>query len=211
MSTSEWSYLVALDTSVDFVSDAPLDALSARVLLSNANLLCDEFAQVRLALTDKTGLAPNFSATGTLSPVAQYTFPISVKSDGSAYVFRIRLGGYVTGGATATIRAVIGPPTTTGSRYVLGGYGDREFVTASLGGSDAWLTGTSQGPAAYTTLITLPAALVTYVSTTTTTTVGGTSESVDVPTAQLSIYGTTTSIAHPPIITGIYLAEYIGL
>lgn len=213
MSTSEFNYPIAMDLATNLVADAQLDAATARFALSNSNFLCDEFAQVRVAVTDKTGLSPTtWAATGTLSPIITYAFPINVKPDGSAYTFRVRIGGYVTGGATATLRAVIGPWNAgTGSRYVFGGYGDREFVTAALGGSDAWLTGTSQGPGAYTTRILLPAALVQYVPTSTTATLGGASEAVDVPMAQLSIYGTTSSLAHVPILTGVYLAEYIGL
>jgi len=208
MSTSQFGYLVSTDTSVCCAANHPLDALSARIVMNNVNHLSDEFAQVRVNWNDAVGIVPKTYTNFTNQQIGAWQFPITQRQNGDSYKFRIRLAGAVASG-TATLMAVIGPPGFTGPRTAWGGaIGDQMFVTASLGAGIAWVTGTSQGPAASGDLIYLPAAAITSRTFTTAVSLGGNPAGVDVPFAQLSIYGTASAAI--PTLNGVYLAEYVG-
>jgi hypothetical protein len=207
MSTSEFGYLVTMDTSKQLAANTPCDVVAARTLLNNANHLQDEFAQVLVNWSDAgyTG-----AAVSGYAQLLFWEFPISVRQNGDAYPFRIRIGGYATGGATVTFRAIISAPGAAGPALHSQTYGDQDFLTASAGLSNAWLTGTSQGPAASATLLQLPASLVSTRQMNTLDTLGGNSNPVTLPFARLTVYGITSKTSDPPVLGGVYLAQYIG-
>lgn len=207
MSTAEFTYVVATDPAYVATANEPQDALTSRVLLSNANHLADEFAQVRVAWSDLSGQASTATTPFTNLPLIAFRFPVNLRANGDAYRLRVRVGGIVASG-TATFRVVVGMPSPVGALRSWGGAGDREFVTSALGTSSAWLTGTSQGPNASPDLLYVPSALITPAMFETTDVLSGNTTSVMVPMLQLTVYCTAT--ASTPKVTAVYCAEVIS-
>lgn len=211
MSTSEFGYLVTTDAAIYCKENKPLGPIVARTVLNNLNHLSDEAGQVRV----------NFNAQATPTTVTanlpwlimSFAVPVTQRQSGDSYKMRIRIAGAAeTAGTNVYFTAVLGVPTASGARGSWGGFGDQEFVTATTSSdTGAWLTGASQGPAASSTLVYLPSALVTTKDFTTTDTISGSAKTISVPMTQLSIYGTTASAAVKPVLYGVYLAEYVGL
>lgn len=210
MSTSEFGYYVQMDTAKQIAtSGETLDVVSSHTLINNINHLSDEAAQVRVTWGDTAGVS---GGQGSNNPIMTWRFPITQRQSGDSYLFRIRIGGYATGGATVTFRAVLGPPNNVvGGLRTWSGAGDREFLTASSGSSSAWITGSSQGGAAWTTLVQVPSAVIVDSQTTTVATLGGSTAPLQMAMGQLTVYGSTSKTSDPPILTGVYLAEYVGV
>lgn len=209
MSTSEISYLVTMDTTKQLASNEPCDVATVRTLLSNVNFLSDEFAQVLVNWSDADGLVgPKF---GGWVPQFAYEFPILQRQSGDAYPFRVRLGGYATGGAVVRFRAIISAPGASGPGLHSQAYGDQDFITVAAGSSPAWLTGSTQGAAASPDLLTLPAALVSQVQVNTLDAIGGNPAVTVRAGARLTVYGLSDKAGtDPPVLSGVYLAQYIG-
>jgi len=211
MSTSEFGFLIATDPLVYCAENKPLGPVVTRTVLNNLNHLSDEAAQVRV--NDGTARQPTTVTANFPWLIISYMVPVTQRQSGDSYKMRIRIAGAAeTAGTNVYFTAVLGTPTASGARGSWGGFGDQEFVTSTTSSdTPAWLTGTSQGPAASGTLVYLPSALVTTQAFDTLDTVGGSRKTVNVPMTQLSIYGTTANATVKPVLYHVYLAEYVGL
>jgi hypothetical protein len=222
MSTSEYERRILTDSNDVMGQPKALDALSARIVMSNLNHLADEFAQVRAALSGTTAslsgkagylTSGTPAAIDTPYQVCTTSFPICVRAAGQSYKFRVRIGGASANGASsATFYATLSaggeaPALTTDAT-------DATFVTTpTTSTSAAWLTGASQGAAAYTTMMEMsPAQVATCMSSfATRMAIGGDAASVTVPWVTLTVFASTTNVSHVPRLYGVSLAEVIGL
>ncbi len=222
MATSEYEYRVLIDLATVGGQTHALDARTSRIVMSNLNHMADEFAQVRVAMSNTkissfyadpylTSQTP--AAADVPYLVTSATFPMNVRVQGQAYKLRVRIGGATANAAaTATFYAVLGQ----GSRAAVGLFeaSDSVYVTSGTAStSAAWLTGVSQGTEAYTTMMEMDAAKTSLCLAQFPTNVelGGDPATVAVTWATLTIFASTTNAAYTPRLYGLYAAEVIGL
>jgi hypothetical protein len=221
MSTSEYSYRVLVDTAAVGDATHALDARTSRIVLSNLNHLADEFAQARVsmsgtvsALSGKAGYLTSRTPTAADTPylVVSYTFPISVRALGQSYKLRVRVGGATANAAAdATFRLVLSPGPEAASLVL--GASDASYTSAKTSSTTAaWLTGSSDGAANYSTMVEMSASQVAMCMTefATTESLGGDAASVMVPWATLSVFAETTNVTHVPRLYALNAAEVIG-
>ena len=91
---------------------------------------------------------------------------------------------------------------------------DASYTTAGTASvTAAWLTGTSDGSGAYTTMMEMSAeqAALCMTDMATTISLGGDPASVRVCWVTLSVFAQTTNVTYVPRLYGLYAAEVIGL
>ena len=187
-------------------------------MLNNLCHYADVFVQVRAAFNTSPRVGKGYIDSTTPSVVNtpffiwSTSFPIFLRSDGSSYKLRIRIAGASSDGVNAVrFRAVIGPATTI-SRIVTTAT-DAQFLTATTTSSTAaWLTGSSQGTDAYTTMIEMTADEVAnaIVTTSTPVDIAGGGRSVAQAVVTLAVYGQTANVAATPRLHGVYACEWVG-
>lgn len=162
MSTSIHEGIVEFAPSLYGAANDPMDTAIMRDGVANGLLhAADSMGQVRVNYFPiDSGFANNvddFETTDTLvvgqwsriggSPFA--TWPITLRSDGTPYVLRVRIFGAVSATvATATFAVVVAP--LTDSALELERDRDNVFTATATATTPAWLSGTS-GTNSYTT------------------------------------------------------------
>ena len=182
MSTSPLGYRVVIGWDA-FSAQRPLSAFDTRnVVLNNLCHYADSYGQTLVnwsataaALTGGYGyLYPGSPAdlTGYLpSLIGMWKVPLRIRADGSSYKVRIRIGGASdTAGESVRFFAALALPGYGIGRVLYDGtvlagmpalHGDAIFGTvATTSTTPAWLTGVSQGNNGWSTMIQLPADLV---------------------------------------------------
>ena len=222
MATADFKYRILTDTNAFGDSTDALDAFTTRVVMSNLNHTADEFSQVRCAISGTTPsliskagylVSRTPSAVSTPYSIASVSFPISVRASGKSYRMRIRLGGATANvAANAIFYAALSAGADAASSLLTAS--DASFTTALTASTTAaWLTGTSRGTNAWTTMIELSAAQMAacYVDFPTTVSLGGAPASVRVPWVTLTVFSSTSDILYTPRLYAVYAAEVIGL
>ncbi len=217
--TSIYGYRIRAGSQFGTGGTSPISAVYARRVLSNN--LChyaDIFGQVRASWSGSLSakLAYLVPTTPTVVNVPfliwSTTFPISMRASLNTYKLRIRLAGASSDNTNAVrFRAVIGPASSIARLAV--DAADYVFLTATTTSSTgAWLTGASQGSAAYTTMIGMTQRDVSdaLVTTGTKIDIGGAGASVPQCLVTLAVYGQTANVAAVPRLYGVYAAEWVG-
>ena len=217
MSTSEFGGFVRTDPTLVCQADEPLDAYSVRVLLSNLMHLSDEYSQVRVAWSGSTIAKAyiNSPQENVLAPsfAGSWTFPVTCKSNLDSYRFRILLAGAATSGSPATFYAAITAPSAVSTLHRISTIvSDTIYKTSSTSSSTpAWLTGSSQGPEAWSDMITLPGAGLSTLPYEIPSSLGSSDTvTINIPTVTLSIFTQTSDITKPAKLYGVYCAEVLG-
>ncbi len=226
MSTSEYEYRVLTDTNEYGDSPQALDAFTSRIVMSNLNHLADEFAQVRCALSGtvaalsgKAGYLTSRTPTAINTPyaVVSTSFPMLVRGSGASYKLRVRIGGASSNVAAAAIFTAVlslgrDAPAAVGDASEAP-YTDAVYITdATASTAAAWLTGASQGPGGYATLMEMNAAEVEACALDfpTTDAPGGGAVTVRVAWVTLTIFASTSNVTYVPKLFAVYAAEVIG-
>lgn len=220
MTTSPYGYRVRIGSQFGTGGESPISAPYARrVALNNLCHYADVFGQVRASWAS----SPRVGGKGYLTPTTPTVvdtpfliwgthFPIAVRADGSAYKLRIRIAGASSDGLNAVrFRAVLSPAaynaavSTRAEDYVF-------LTTTTTSSTAAWLTGTSQGADAFTTMVELTSRDVSEAATITSTLsdVGGSERAVAQTLVMLGVYGQTANLAAVPRLHGVYAAEWVG-
>lgn len=215
-----------LRTGRSWDENAAIDACFARDhVLNNLAHAADEFAQVRVNFTRTTeSLATDpwraFGAGGFLTDRWQVLgsigpFPVPLRARGESYRYRVRIAGSSFGDSTTNVYRIVLAPPELAAEY-LDAEEDFVFEATASSMTPAWLTGTSKGPLASPTQMSIPAR---YTSawmrvTNTRTTVGGDPCSVAHPLVSATVFGKTT-YDDPDgdwvlAVEGLYIAEWIG-
>jgi hypothetical protein len=195
----------------------PLGASFARdYLLNNLLHLADEYGQVRMAFSTSDYFEPAKTVAGNTYYLAATSGPfgIPLRQDGSAYRMRVRVGGASSNVAgTATFRVIVCPPLIANTIATTSNPGvDYVFQASTTSTSAAWLTGTTLGPLADATLITIDAETARSWLTTSNTLsdIGGDPATVDQCVVAVHIFAKISSNAYSPRLYAGYAAEYVG-
>jgi hypothetical protein len=203
-----WDAQAAVDAS--FVRD---------VVQNNLCHFADEFAQVRVCFGNATFAPETPIEYDVWKPIASFgPFPLALRQSGDGYNLRIRVAGVNgdNGTASGKLRVVVCPAAEADGLVNI----EEDFVfetqTLTTTITKTWLTGTSQGTAASTTLVTIPGSLAAGWLTTTGTLddIAGNAVGVEqcLVYANVYSYATASDDTDTPGISlvGLYLAEYIG-
>jgi hypothetical protein len=206
-------------------ANAAVDASFVRdVVQNNLCHFADEFAQVRVAYSatssafDDTALGMESASflQNTFTRIVSFgPFPLNLRQNGDGYKLRVRVAGAATAAlTTATYRVVVCPISQADGLYLT--EDDFVFEATSSSTSAAWLSGTSQGSLASTTLITIPGSLASSWITTTSTLddVSGNVVGVEQCLVCANVYAKSSEEDPDPdtriTLSGLYLAEFIG-
>ena len=160
---------IRMATAVYAASTQPVGPVVARdVICNNLDHYADSIGQSRWKFAPgKAGYASKSYLTPRTTSVtvdtwyqaaASQAFPLPLRADGSSYKIRVRLGGASSGGHAVKF-AIVLAPVDGAAAIATAANSDSVFITATTtSATAAWLTGTSQGGSAYTTMIGLTAA-----------------------------------------------------
>jgi hypothetical protein len=201
-------------------AQAAVDASFVRDVVQNS--LChfaDEFAQVRVCFAGSYFSQETPIEYDVWKPIASFgPFPLALRQSGDGYKLRIRVAGANgdDGTASGKLRVVICPAAEADSLVNV----DEDFVfetqTLTTTLTPTWLTGTSQGTAALSTLVTIPGSVAAGWITTTSTVddIAGNAVGVEQCLVYANVYAysdVSDDTDTPGIeLVGLYLAEYIG-
>lgn len=227
-------YVRKASTGLLFVDNAPASAGECRDTVNNLSHLSDESGQVWACDGLRSGVyvtpdvvPPTMTAPAHLARVTCYSVRTRPSSsdvtssgtaDGGPYKLRVRIGGATNGVAgTATFYVIAGPADSPTSgrayarAYAISGGGallGSETSATSTTATEAWLTAT-------TTILTVPASMLTACRRTVPTYGYDAADAVmattaDVYTIVVDVFGFATTNAVAPRLHGLYVAEYIG-
>lgn len=188
------SYLTRLDTG-EHIANAPAGTLAKRVIASNLDHLANSHGQVLVnwAVADGSGVQRAITA-GTIYLWQSAPMPLKLRSDGSAFPWRVRLRGRRTAGS-AEIKFYVGVHSAGMDREI--------FTTSST--SSSWLTADDDGllvinadrAAALRQNIAAPLELA--------------GPTVAYPELMARVYVYAEAVgANTVELTGLYVAEFVG-
>lgn len=145
------------------------------------------------------------------------TFRLPLRQNGAGYKLRVRLAG-ATSTSTEIVyfRIVVGPPALLATLANETDGTDARWTAATTSTSPAWLNGTTDGPAANSTILSISAAQISdwslYAGKMDTTILAdGTPVSVPGCEVEIAIFGRTNTNTRTPRLYASYAAEYVGL
>lgn len=217
-------------TATYAAASQPVDAEAAlNVISNNLDHYADSMAQHAMVWSvGKSGYASKSYLTPRTTGVVVDTwyqiaasgpFPIMLRADGSSYKMRVRLAGASSGGHAVKFGLVLAPVTaaqsiiTDATSSPVVAATDSVFVTATTTSSTAaWLTGTSKGTAAYTTMVELTAeeAFPFIVMTDTPVDLSGARSSVAQCLVSAVIFGSTANTGSVPRFYGGIAQGWVG-
>ena len=214
--SSVWQGRIRNDPATFNVATAPVDALlTMDIGANNLDHYADSFGQTRINISaaamtpKKTGVVANTY----YQIVASEPFPIPMLPDGTAYKLRLRLGGFSTAGHAVKFAAVLAP-VLEASTVLASLSTDSVYVTATTTSATAvYVTGASEGTAAYTTMVELsPDEVARYrVLTSTPVDLAGAASAVEQVLVSLVIFGSTANVASEPTLVNAYAIEWVGV
>lgn len=187
----------------DISGDRPLDTITARKIVSNANCLADGSGQVRVA-SGTQGPDISVTASAGLEYITTFgPFPVTMGVNNTPYKLRVRAGGYVDshGSGASTFRLVF---STFGDRREVAEAADASTLDLdTTSATMAWLSGDDT--------VSLPSNRVGDMTTTISTidSVGGDPATVDWIWCYLTVFCDAAFDGKARIGT-MYVAEFVG-
>lgn len=210
--------------SSEYGTDFPHDAFHARTCMNNAIHLADQCGQVRVNFTsaENIGGITNTSestATTLWHIIARFgPFRITVDTDGVPYPLRIRVGGYSSSAATQVKMRVVVAPRGMAREYVNAtGAGAATLSNvaqvSTTSATPAWLTTTIAGSSGTLLTFSRAQADAAFVpSRPTVDAIGGNAIQVKDYEWEATVFGQNTGGSEvEPILSALYLAEYVGV
>lgn len=204
-------------------AQAPLDAVAMRDFVAN-NLLhyADSMAQVRAqfaAVSNAASGGNNYSTPRRtvdrnifMHMWTSGDFPLSLRANRGSYKLRVRVAGASSNNTNAVkFRVVVCPRAIANSE--VNQVADYVYETATTSSSTAaWLTGASQGSAAYSTMVSIsPDQISAWTrSLSTITDLSGTPIALPACMVSVSVYGHTVNTGATPQLYNCHVQEWVG-
>lgn len=208
MSTSFWGGQILFEDA-EHDNDEAFDTLFMRMVVNNANHLADENAQVLVAFpptADGSGESITPAVVDTKERIATFgPFWMRVRSNGAPYKLRARVHGRTVVAGTVSFSVLVHAP---GLDILDPSSTSNQMTTSTLTATTgAWLT-----DAAGTNLVTLTSSHG-GIATRTLSTVNASGDAVDVTAVEVlvTVFGLRSTAQGQPELTGLYVAEYIGV
>lgn len=203
MAANAYKAYVPFDSgSVD--QDDPTGVDAASVLAENALFFAESAGQVRIKIVDADlASAQSQILSATWYEVYESQIDVTLRPQGGAFRFRVRLAGRVSAAATGTFRLAIGIPALIHEQLTATTLGDNcaEFTTSST--TAAWLS--------QDLLIVDPAEVASAVHMQETVlTAGGVVTAAPVTRLVVRVISKTTASATTGNLNGLIVEEYVG-
>lgn len=213
MASSEFTFYLRHDPAQLGGAD-PVDVGQARYLVNNVNHLADVAGQVWIDYRPHATShfrEPAIASTSEFKYIVTYgPFLARLRPDGSPYPLRCALCGKSQQGDNVTFRLAIGLNREIRD-LVESGDASQCLEASTTSMNHGWL-GTSVPGGSASTLIELPSSheyMTEY--TAESALAAGDPVSVRVAEVYVGVYGKTANVASKPHLSGLYVAEYVGL
>ena len=205
MSFSEFGSYVRQDFATLTDADMPVDALTARLMVNNAQHAFDESAQTLCNWADSTLSAATFSVTTAWTPLVLLgPFPARLRPSSGFYRYRLRVAIARTGANAVDFRFAIGTLASVNSALSTG-FPATSLYSASI--NTTTVTAFTPGTSIITPLDSSVASSYAPIATK-----DGVPNptSATVPTIWIGAAARSTVGTQTARLAGLYVAEYVG-